>query len=196
MDKRLRNAIIVLIVVILLAIIVLAINHKMSIFHDNDNMAATAKAVVIRVNENSLDAMGIEGMTDIFSVGFANEGNIGFKQGQEILIYFSGMIMDTYPAQLGKAGKIEIIKEKSDIEIPEKYLKFYYSSRDNVKITINELQENGMTLTITDTNELHYEYSSSYTILKKVKNKDYTGVGYKIGEDTENSTSGFTRNRF
>ena len=32
-------------------------------------------------------------------------------------------------------------------------------------------------------------------LIKEVKNKDYTGVGYQIGENTGNSTAGFTRYR-
>ena len=32
-----------------------------------------------------------------------------------------------------------------------------------------------------------------YSINKKVKNEKYTGIGQKIGEDTETSTSGYTR---
>ena len=50
----------------------------------------------------------------------------------------------------------------------------------------------GISLTITDTNEIPYNYAHSYRINKKVKNKNYTGIGEKIGEDTENSTSSYT----
>ena len=100
------------------------IEHKENVTPNTSTSSTIAKAVVIRVYENSLLAMGIEGISEgIFIVGFANEGNIGFKQGQEILIYYNGTIMTSYPAQLGKVEKIEIIKEKSDVEIPEKYLK-------------------------------------------------------------------------
>lgn len=139
--------------------------------------------------------MGIQNVTGLFSVGFTDEGNIGFKQGQEVLIYFDGMVLETYPAQLGNVGKIKIIKEKSDITIPDNVLRFYYSSRDNINVTVSELTNNGISFTITDTNELPYSYSNEYVIYKKVKNENYTGVGYKIGEDTEYSTSGYTRNR-
>ena len=34
-----------------------------------------------------------------------------------------------------------------------------------------------------------------YEISKLVENEEYTGKGEKIGKDTENSVSGFTRNR-
>ena len=79
------------------------------------NIVAMKTAVIVKVNEDSLDVMGIEDSNDLLTVSFAEEGNIGFKQGQEILIYFNGKIEDR---KIENTGNIEIIKEKSDIEIP------------------------------------------------------------------------------
>ena len=106
------------------------------------------------------------------------------------------MILESYPAQLGNVGKIEITKENSDVVIPDNILRTFYSFHEKVNITISELTNIGISLTITDTNEIPYDFAHSYIINKKVKNKDYTGKGQKIGEDTENSVAGFTRNRF
>lgn len=158
---------------------------------ENDNMKATIKAVIVKVNNKHLLAMGIEATTGLYSVGFKQE-NIEFKQGQEVLIYFDGTVMETYPAQLGNVEKIEIIKEKSDIQIPTSILRYCYSSRDKVNVTIMELTNSAISLTITDTNEIPYDYAHDYKINKKAKNENYTGIGEKIGEDTENSTSGYT----
>lgn len=160
-----------------------------------NNISAQIKAVVVKANENSLLVMGIGETSSLYSVGFTSEGNIRFKQGQEILIHFNGTIMQTYPAQLGDVRKIEIIKEKSDVEIPQNILRYCYSSKDNVTVKINKLTKNSISYTINDTNELPYNYSNKYQILKKVKNENYTGVGQVIGENTKNSTAGFTRNR-
>ncbi len=162
---------------------------------EENNMLANKKAVIIKVNEKYLDVMGFEGASDLYNVSYSSEGNIGFKQGQEILIYFNGTIAESFPAQIGKVGKIEILKEKSDIEIPEDILKFYYNSKEKVNINVSNLGTTGIELTIADTNELPYNYSHSYKIYKKVKNESYTGIGQKIGEDTENSISGYTRSR-
>ena len=160
-----------------------------------NNISAQIKAVVVKANENSLLVMGIGETSSLYSVGFTSEGNIRFKQGQEILIHFNGTIMQTYPAQLGDVRKIEIIKEKSDVEIPQNILRYCYSSRNNVTVTVNELTNKGISYTIKDTNELPYNYPNTYQIYKKVKNENYTGVGQVIGENTKNSTAGFTRNR-
>ena len=154
-------------------------------------MRATLKAVVVKVNDNNFLAMGIENGNDLYSIGL---DNIELKKGQEILIYFNGDIMESYPAQLGDVGKIEIVKDKSDIPIPDEILRFCYSSKDNVTITISELSNTGITLNIKDINELPCNYSHSYIINKKVKNKNYTGVREQIGENTNNSTTGYTRN--
>lgn len=161
-----------------------------------NSMAFTLSAIVIEVNNNSLDVMGInnerEELNTLYNVNFAKEGNTGFKQGQEILIFFDGMILETFPGQINNVGRIEIIREKSEIEIPDDVLRFYNNSEDKVEIKISELTNRGLTIEITDSNQLPYEYSDEYVIYKEVKNEKYTGVGEKVGEDTENSTSGYT----
>lgn len=170
-------------------------NYREKYSEENNNMKATIKAVVVKVNDNNILAMDIDKASELYSVGTKNTPNIELKKGQEILIYFNGDVMESYPAQLGNIGKIEVIKEESSTQIPDNVIRYCYNSRDNVNITISELTSSTISLTITDKNKLPYIYAHSYKINKKIKNKDYTGVGQKIGEDTENSTSGFTRNR-
>lgn len=165
-------------------------------YKDYKNMTFTLSGIVVKVNGKSLDIMGINNgedeLNNLYSVSFAKEGNIGFKQGQEILIYFDGIMLETFPGRIHNVGKIEIIKEKSEIEIPDDVLRFYNNSIDKVEVKISELTNKGITIEITDRNETPYEYANEYVIYKEVKNENYTGVGEKIGEDTENSTSGYT----
>lgn len=170
-------------------------NYKEKYDDESNNMKATLKAVVVRADENHLLAMGASNGEKLYSIGLKDSTDSTYKKGQEILIYFDGNVMETYPAQLGNIDKIEIVKDKSDIQIPDNIIRFCYNSKDKVNVTVTELTNSGITLTITDTNELQYNYSHSYTINKKVKNENYTGVGQKIGEDTGNSTTGFTRYR-
>lgn len=159
-----------------------------------NNTSATMEAIVVKVNKNSLLVMEKENQS-LNTVSFADEGNIGFKQGQEILIYFDGIVAESYPAQIHNVGKIEIIKEKSDIEIPKRVLIYCYSSNNNVSVSVSKITKTGIEIIIKDTNEFKYEYSNNYKINKKVKNENYTGVGYQIGENTKNTTAGFSRNR-
>lgn len=156
------------------------------------NKQAVIEAVVVEVNNNGLLVMGKNDTTELYSIGFTDEGNIGFKQGQEVSIYFDGIVMTSYPMQLGNIDKIEIIKDKSEIEIPENILRYCYSSTKNVKVSINEITKTSISISVKDTNEIPYKYSKSYAIYKKVKNENYTGIGYQIGENTGNSTAGFT----
>jgi len=151
----------------------------------------TIRAVIVKVSENSL--LVYDGT--LYNVGFTKEGDIGFRQGQEVLIFFEGSVMQTAPAQPVGVRKIKIIKEKSDRKISEHILRYAYNSKDNVKVTVNEFTSTGIAFTIIDTNELPYDYSHSYRIEKKVKNPDYTEIGQKIGEDTQNSIAGYIRNR-
>lgn len=191
MKKGIKILCIILGIIIVFGLIFLTVYYNKT----KNNSIATMSAIVVKVNENSLGVMNIENTDELLTVGYADEGNIGFKQGQEILIYYDGMVLASFPAQIYNVGKIEIVKEESETAIPEKVLRYYYSSRDNVTVSISELTKAGITLTITDKNEIPYSYSNNYIIYKKVKNEDYTGIGYKIGEDTENSTAGYTRNR-
>lgn len=185
-------------IIIVLSIIIIALytitKSKIRKKSNDDEFSSTIKAVVVNL-EKGLLVMGTENTNELYSVNYQNKENIEFKQGQEILIYFDGVVLETYPAQITNIEKIEILKEKSDIKIPDNILRYCYSSRNNVIVSISEVSKTGIEIIIKDTNELQYEYSNSYKINKKVKNKDYTGVGYQIGENTGNSTAGFTRYR-
>lgn len=159
-----------------------------------NNTRAIMKAVVVKVNKNSLMVIDTDNKS-LNSVRLVNEGEVEFKQGQEILIYFDGIIAESYPAQIHNVGKIEILKEQSNIEIPKNVLKYCYSSRDNVTVSVSKITKTGIEIIIEDKNKLQYDYLNNYKINKKVKNKEYTGIGYQIGENTGNTTAGFSRNR-
>lgn len=154
----------------------------------------TMKAVIIKVDEKFLAVKGIENVTGLIVI--SNDHTAEFKQGQEILIHFNGDVMTSMPASLGNVRKVEILEENSDVAISDDEWRFFYSSIDNVSVNVNEITNSGISITIVDKNELPYEYIANYAVNNKIKNKQYTGVGEKVGEDTENSIAGFTRNRF
>lgn len=203
MKKGLKITLVIIAVLLILAILFFIIDNirvqkqeqieSYEEILERNSRKAIMKAVVVKVADNHLMVLDVEEEFGLITVGF--DENIGFKQGQEIAISFDGMIITTYPGQLGNVEKIEIIKEKSEKKIPDEILRYCYSSYDNVKVTIAELTSTGITLTIEDSNELPYQYSHSYIINQKVKDETYTGVGQKIGENTGNSTAGFTRDR-
>ncbi len=157
---------------------------------ETDNMEFNMNAVIVKVENKLLYVVKTDDTDELITLAFTED--IGYEEYQEIEIYFDGIILESYPAQLGNVGKIEIIKDKSDLEIPEEILKFCYSSSDNVNVEILELTCNGIELNIIDSNNMEYNYSHNYKIYEKVKNENYPEEGYKIGETTENSTAGLS----
>lgn len=72
------------------------------------NRVATKRAIIVTVNENSIEVRDIEDNTDIFNVSFAEDGNIGFSEGQEVLIYFNGRIDFTPTKTIENVDKIQM----------------------------------------------------------------------------------------
>lgn len=182
MIKKSKIPLIIFIILVIVAILVFAIYYTTS-------KKVEMKAVVVRVYDKSLTVMEIEDTKSLISVGFTKEGNIGFERGQEVAINYSGGIMESYPAQLSEVKKIKITEQKSDVEIPEEIIKFCYNSVENVKYTIEELTDSGITFTITDTNELPYTYGHRYSISKKTENQTQ---GYVISESSGNFTGSYS----
>lgn len=187
MKNRVKNFIIIVITLIVFAMILLFVS-----FQIRQNVAIF-RAVVVEVYDKGMLVMGLKDpYGGLISLGFTDEGNIGFKQGQEIAINCDGVLIQTGPAQLGEVRDIKIIKEKSKTEIPENVLRYAFSTYENVDITISDFTNKGMSVTITDKNEYPYPIFENYIIRKKVKNEKYdsTDVGTYI-ESTENSTSSY-----
>lgn len=91
---------------------------------------------------------------------YETENNMELKQGQEVEITFHYNETSekfTYDAII---DKIEILKEESDIEIPQDIIVNAYSSKENVKISFDNgyINNSGMKFTITDTNKYKYDY--------------------------------------
>ena len=184
-DKKGKTSLIVIIVIMFACItgliwMVITGNQDVNPIKEVEKMSCKTKAVVVKVNESSLFAeLEEEGLC---SVSFGKNGNIGFKKGQEIEIYFDGMINASYPG-----GK----------EISKGALQYCYSSKENVEIEVEEFTKEKVVIKVKDTNELPYEYSDQFKILKK--NDNYVEPTFDpsrvIGGDTENSSSGYLRTR-
>lgn len=199
-DKKGKASLIVIIVIMFACIagliwMIVSGNQDIDIIKEIESMSSKIKAVVVKVNDNSLLAE-VEG-EGLCSVSFGRNGNIGFKKGQEIEIYFSGLINASYPGGIVNVGKIEILKEDSGREISKGALQYCYNSKENVTIEIEEFTKERVVLKIKDTNELPYEYSEQFTILRK--NKDYVEPTFDpsrvVGGNTKNSTSAYLRTR-
>lgn len=193
MGNKSKIKIIIAIIVMILSLLGLGL----IIFkQETADMRATTKAVVVKVYDTGMYIIGENNYVDFCSVGFDKRGNIGFKKGQEVLIYYSGFIMQTWPGQLGKAGRIKILKEESDTEIPEYALKYCYSTRDNVSFKINSFTKTGIEFTITDKNDIPYNYNYDYSIHKRNIENELHNASLEIDQNritqgTANSTSSY-----
>ncbi|MCI8519241.1 MAG: hypothetical protein HFJ51_04020 [Clostridia bacterium] len=199
-DKKGKTSLIVIIVIMFACItgliwMVITGNQDVNPIKEVEKMSCKTKAVVVKVNESSLFAeLEEEGLC---SVSFGKNGNIGFKKGQEIEIYFDGMINASYPGGIANVGKIKILNDESGKEISKGALQYCYSSKENVEIEVEEFTKEKVVIKVKDTNELPYEYSDQFKILKK--NDNYVEPTFDpsrvIGGDTENSSSGYLRTR-
>lgn len=199
MKKQVDNKLAALIIFILVVIILVAIYYakkpkNVDVLLDDIYKETTQKVVVVKVEGDMALVMDDnEKYPSIYRIRDGKERD--YKQGNELLVYYDGVILESYPAQFSRVSKVEFVKEKSNTEIPESILRQCYSSEDNIRVTISELTNSSISLTIIDANEYPYNYSHDYIINKKVKNKNYPEKVQKLGEDTKNSIAGYTRNR-
>ena len=178
MKKGLKILIIILVILVVVILAILLINHFTtkevsneltgnSISYDNSDAIATMDVVIVKVTDNNLGVIKEDDINSLMTVTIPDADANKYKQNQEIRVYYNGMINEMYPSSFAKVSKIEILKETSDITIPEKALKYFYSSRDNVLVSNINVTQTGISFEIKDTNEYKYEYKNSYTLFKK-----------------------------
>lgn len=152
---------------------------------ENRNMMAIKEAVIAGVNEDSLYVVDSENKDLLYEVSFAKEGNIGFKQGQKIKIYFNGNETGSNingVLAIQNVGKIEIADDENEQLISNDILKKFYTSFDNVDISIDNLTNTGLTMTVTDNNNLKYEFANKFTLSRNIAKKpDNSVIKYDDG---------------
>lgn len=159
------NSILILVASIIFFIISIIFFTYVMKKEPNDNMGVTIKVVILEVHSNNLTVMGIDNQ-DLYILSMGKKGNIGYKKGQELLVYYDGMIATSYPEQILNVGKIEIIKEKTDIVIPDEYLKFYNTPTNNISASLINLTRTGMTFSVSSEIEIPFDHSEIYYISK------------------------------
>lgn len=178
MKRGLKSLIIILIILVVVAVAVLLVkyfttnevNNELtgnSISYDNTDAIATMDVVIAKVEDRYLGVINKDDPNDILTASIPDGDTNEYKQNQEVRVYFDGTINESYPGSFGKVSKIEILKETSEVTIPEKVLKYFYSSRNNVLVSNINVTQTGVSFDITDTNELKYEYTNTYALYKK-----------------------------
>lgn len=139
----------------------------------------TIRGVVIKAEEKKITLMDVKD-EELYSISTHQNNNLQFKEGQELLVYYNygAIIEQSLPAHIRKEDikKISILKERSNIEIPNKKLERIYNSGEKVLISIEKISNTGMSITIKDTNEIKHEYKDfePYQILKKGSGGTYS----------------------
>ena len=83
------------------------------------------RGVIVRLNEDSLGFVTEDGepfyviYKGLGSLGNSEEFNVELKEGQHVLVTYSGHILKTEPKTIPDVGGIFILKEESDIKIPD-----------------------------------------------------------------------------
>lgn len=136
------------------------------------NMSITTRAVIVKKYEDSIGIMQTDRKNNVYIINLNEDEMAKYKLGQEILVYHDLNLDGRGVPILVNVGKIEILKEKSDIEPSEEAIRAFYNSCENVSISVNELTTSRIIFTITDTNEVPYEnYSKYYSIYNKTNNQ-------------------------
>ena len=170
MEKFFKIIIIIFIIFFASIIVYIQKDFVINYFTFNPIIKSTMTGVVVKVNEHDLGVMGENGDFDLYWVSFGEEGNIGFKQGQEILIYYNGFVMEVFPARPSGVSKIEIIKEKSDKQIPDDVLNFFYNNVKSGLVSLKYIDNIANTITVDEAvNNGYFVYDGQND---KVYNKD------------------------
>lgn len=178
MKRGLKVLIIVLVILVVVAVAILLVKHFTtnevnneltgnSISYDNADAIATMDVVIVRVDDTYLEVINKDDPNDVMRANIPDDDTNEYKQNQEVRVYYNGMINEMYPGSFDKVSKIEILKDNSDVTIPEKELKLFYSSRNNVSVSNINVTQTGISFEIKDTNEYKYEYTNTYTLFKK-----------------------------
>lgn len=155
-------------------------------------VTVTMKAVIFKVmntdNSNYLYAMTTEGEPWVYEVKTDLNSYVNCKTGQEVQLYsehnasIPSIDILEYPTYI-HAKKIEILKEESEIEVPDSILHNYYKDWDNIDVKINEINTSKISFTINDSNENPYDYSSDdYTLYIK-NNGSYKPLAYSTKKE-------------
>lgn len=179
--NKYSKIIILFLTVIVLLIIAIAINkfkdngdEKISGIISKNNITkveeelSMLKAVIIRVDNDNFYVMS--NACSLITFKYNEDNNINYKKGQEILIYYTDGIIQTAPERIGNIVNIKIVKENSDIKIPENIIKTVYNSKENVSISISEFTNSKNSINIIDTNANQFDYSNKYKIFKYCEN--------------------------
>lgn len=160
----------------------------------------TMKLIVVNAEGKRLETMDFN--KKLYSVSLKDGDTSDFKQGQEVLIYYDGIVATSYPGQI-TADKVDILKERSNKEIPVEVLRYWNFSQKNISAEVENISNTTINFKITDLNEIPLDYGKSYEyfiVKKNIENEeynqnlefDYSAYTPPVTTDTYSTTSSYT----
>lgn len=189
MKNSLKILIFVLVVIVILILLLLGVKYLKpneqvdneiqtnSTVYDANDSVSTINAVVVKSNDSDLIAIRVDNPDSLVTINFPdNVTKDNFKEDQQITVYYDGTILESYPERIPNVSRIEVVKDKGDVDIPMSAYRYAYSSRANVEVSVDELTKSSVSFTIKDNNEYKYEYNNTYKVLKDKREIDQTEV--------------------
>lgn len=141
-------------------LIVFAVFFTMFFLLETQNFSYDMDVVVVKAEEHQI--IGIDENEEIIIVNSNDQDLRKFLKGQTVRVYYDGMILTTYPGQI--TGRVKL-KDKTIKEIPDKYLRYAYSTPSNVILDISDSTKEEFVLYIEDNNSIKYLYNEEYSFL-------------------------------
>lgn len=188
MEKAVKIVLIAIILTLIFDIVFFSKDFIRDYFTFNPIIKSTMTGVVVKVNKDELMVLGTGDYNSLYRVSLTKTGDIGFKQGQDILIYYNGFIAQMYPGIPEGVTKIEIIKDKSDTEIPENILKYCYNfdiKKENVDMI--KIKANNSVLDV----KLE-ENEATKSLIKLLEKEDITVEAHEYGGFEKIGNLGFS----
>ena len=150
-----KRRVLICLVIILIISAIIFINVRKAPFNK--------KVVVVKVEDKGLivmDAKEDMQYPHAYNIDFSIRGDVGYKIGQELSVDYTDTITDE--TGLHEIKKIEILKEESDIKIPDSLMALYYTMQENATCNIKELSNKGILVEIEDSNDIPFEFDDQY----------------------------------
>ncbi len=164
--KKLNILFIILIIIIIIGTTILITLNYVPI----KKILTKNIAVIVKVDNNKLWCYFEEsGNTKLIKSSDTTKDK--YTQGQKIKLYFDNQFGSIRYGAIPK--KIKVLKQESNIDIPDDVIRECYNSTEYISVTTEVLEKRGITLTIVDNNDYPYDYeyledSNAYIIKEKV----------------------------
>lgn len=147
--------------------------------HKEEIEIASFNAIILDVLDNSILVEPVEGSLELKSsdkiyINYKDiEVSFNFIKGQEIVIYYDGLIAESYPAQINNVYKIELPSDKNNKE------KFDIHKDWGILLETKDVSSKGLTIVCNqkggEVNELS---TGSFYIIQRLEDDKYINIDY------------------